>query len=182
MDETFEYTQADNSLRVKQIYTDQEDYALTINYFNERDELIKSELYFDQDTLNPQWLCHSFQYDSLEGVVKFKRTNYYSESRQSSECFELKFQNSRFIERLTFDSCKTVTKRESIEFQDNRSVFQVIDHMNPEVVVVGGRSEQGIQRYIYKLDKRGNWIKRYYVKANGRKTLEIKRKIIYEGG
>lgn len=181
MDETYEYIESANSLRIKHIYTDKEDYALTFNYFNDRDELIKSELFFDQDTLSPQWLCHNFQFDSLRGVVNFEQTRYYPESRQSTECYELKFQNNRLLERLTLDSCNTVTKRESIEFRDNRTAFQIIDHMNPEVVVVGGRSEQGIQRYLYKLDKRGNWIKRYYVTANGRKILEIKRKIKYRG-
>jgi len=180
LDETYEYTEFPNSLEIKNIYTDKEDYSLTINYFNDQRQLIKSEMFFDQDTINPQWVCHNFKYDSVSQQVTFERTNFYSNSRQRSECYELKFTNNRLLNRLTFDSCNVITKKESIEFRNNRTVFRTIDHMDPEVVILGARSEEGIQRFLYRIDKRGNWTKRYFISSSGMRFLEIKNKIKYQ--
>ncbi|MEL6557781.1 MAG: hypothetical protein AAFQ94_06320 [Bacteroidota bacterium] len=179
MDEVYEYKASPGSLIVRNIYTDKKNYSLTIHHFDGPGKLIKSELFFDQDTINPQWIDDHFEYDSLTETVRFKRTNYYPNNRQFTKCIEMKLSNGRLMEQLMLDSCNEVTQREYIEYLSDRKVFNVIDYMNSEVVVTGGRSEQGVQRYLYKLDKKGNWTKRYYVRANGRKILDIKRKIRY---
>ena len=141
---------------------------------------MKSELYFDQDTLNPEIVSDNFKYDSLGRIVRFERTSFYPQPRSSTKCYELNYTGKKLTEIITYDSYKIRTKRDLIEFRNNRTAFEIIDHMNPDVVILGGRSEQVIQRYLYKLDKRGNWIKRYYVKSNEKKILEIKRRIKYE--
>lgn len=179
MDETFEYTESINQVKIKSTYTDKKNYSLTVNQYNERGRLIKSELFLDQDTINPYWLCHKFQYDTLREVVKFERISFYPNDRQSIDCHELRYSKGRLMEKLTYDSCISVSQRDYIAFRNSRKAFRVVDFMNPDVIVTGGRSEKGIQRYLYKLDKRDNWFKRYYVRSNGRKILEIKRKIKY---
>jgi hypothetical protein len=179
MDETYEYTESENILRVKKSYTNKEDYSLTVSHFDSFGRLVKYELYFDQDTLNPEIKSNNFVYDSSDRIISFQRTKYFQNSRSQTDCYGLGYKNNKLTEISIRGSCNTISHKDQLEYLSEKSVFRTIDHMDPNVVVVGGRSEQGIQRYLYKLDKQGNWVKQYYVKSNGRKILEIKRRIKY---
>lgn len=180
MDESFEYTKSTNLLRIKNIYTNKEDYSLTINHYDSLRRLVKSELYFDQDTLNPEIVSDNFKFNSLGQVISFERTHFYQNSRRQTDCYELGYSNNRLTEIISRDSCASISKMDMIQYVNSKSANRTINHMNPEVIVVGGRSELGVERYLYKFDKHGNWIKRYFVKSTGRKILEIKRRIKYK--
>lgn len=180
MDETYEHTETRNQIKIKNIDIDEKNCSIVVNDFDDDGKLIQSELYFEKDAINPEWKHHNFVYDTLNKKMKFERTSFVFNRREVTTYYEYAFSNNRLFDEKTLDDSGAVTRQERTEWLNERTVFRIIDHKNPETVVLGAHSEQGIQRYLYKLDKRGNWVKRYYVKADGGRLLEIKRKIRYD--
>lgn len=180
MDDFYEYTESDKNYIIRHSYTKKEGYSITINQFDNQSRLLKSDLYFDQDTLNPQSTYHSFSFDSLNRIVSYKRTSSNFDYESYTDCYEIKYEQNRPSSKIILDSCTRVTQKRTIQYKSKRSALYVHDWMNPDAIITGGRSENGVARYLYKFDKRGNWTKRFYVKSNGIRILDIKRKIKYE--
>jgi hypothetical protein len=174
-----EYTKGENWRKKKEIYIKDKDFSIEMTYYS-RDGLIERLEFFSQkDTLTPVivWSNFKYEYKNLQSC----KASHQSKISNWTTCYEYKYQKGKIKSILSFDSCAKLTK--SVEVIYNSSgypVNEIIDFQNPESVVTGGRSENGVIRFYYKFDKRGNWTKRYYVTSSGRKIREIKRKITYQ--
>ncbi len=180
LNERFEYNESIRSLTIKCIHTDTSEYTETQNTFDSLGRLEKSAIYLNEGISSPSLLIHNFQFDSIERIISYERTNLYQKAGSLTDCYEFKYHDNKLSAIIKYDSCKTIGQEVRIEYASQRSALVNIDHQNPEIVALGGRSENGVQRYLYKLDDRGNWIKRYYLGSNGTRILEIKRKVTYK--
>jgi len=178
MDENFAYNYSNNSLKVKQNYTDEKGFSITLSYFDSLGRVSKSELYYSKDTINPVILSHNFVYSQNGKLISYKST--FIKTNQS-DCFEFKYENDQLKELLFYNDCIKLSKKTRLSYDKNNiPVFEEIDYQDSNAVITGARSERGMQRFFYVFDKRGNWTKRYFVTSKGRKILEIKRKITYK--
>ena len=177
MDENYNYIEGNNSLKVKQNNTNRKDLSMTITYFDSLKRVTKSELYFTKDTINPEVLSDSFIYSPNGKLISYKRT--FIKTKQA-DCWEFKYEKERLKELLLFIDCQRLTKKTTLSYNKQGNLTdEVVDHQDSNAVIMGARSEGGVQRFHYVFDKRGNWTKRYFVTSSGRKILEAIRKINY---
>lgn len=148
---------------------------------------LKTEMFWEGDPEVPLHSDNEFIYNDKGQLSSFVRTTSFksttlnpNERRTRKKCIELRFENTRVVEEIERDSCDVTSQRRFFEYDSlGNKIKETIDSMDPNSHVFGGRSENGIQRYFYKFDKEGNWIKRYFEFESGKRILEIKRKIKY---
>ena len=152
---------------------------ITIDSISEQ-QLKKRKIFLSQDSINPSIVLHSYIYNSENIIDSYKWSSKNYDESESTICIKFKYlKNKIVIQELS--NCENINKTITMELDKKGSpIFETIDHHDRTVVITGGRSEKGIQRYKYKYDKKGNWTKRYYVTSNGNSILEIKRKIKYK--
>jgi hypothetical protein len=178
MDENYFYQETENSSKIIKSYTNQEGFSITITYFDSLKRITKSELYFSKDTINPEVSSDSFIYSHNGKLVSYKRT--FIKTKQA-DCWEFKYEKEKLKELLLYIDCQRLTKKTTVSYNERGNpTNEVIDHQDSNAVIMGARSEGGMQRLHYVFDKRGNWTKRYFVTSTGRKILETKRKINYK--
>ncbi len=143
-------------------------------------QLRKREFYVKNDTVKPVIVLHSYLYDSIDQLVSYKWTSEDYEGNETTDCSKLKYKkNELIIQEL--EECSRINKTITVKFDSKGNpISETINYHDPTIIITGGRSEKGIIRYKYKYDKKGNWIKRYYVTSKGKSILEFKRKIKYQ--
>jgi hypothetical protein len=152
---------------------------ITIDSISEQ-QLKKRKIFLSQDSINPSIVLHSYIYNSENIIDSYKSSSKNYDESESTICIKFNYlKNKIVIQELS--NCENINKTITMELDKKGSpIFETIDHHDKTVVITGGRSEKGIQRYKYKYDKKGNWTKRYYVTSKGNSILEIKRKIKYK--
>ena len=148
-------------------------------YYNDDNQIIKKEIYLSTDSIHPAFIIRNHVYEDNK-LISYSRT---SADAQTDEPLLDKtlityYPDSVVIEYITWQD--ELSKRQVVLLDEKgRGVETIIDWQNRDAVITGGRSENGYSRYVYKFDKRGNWIRRYYVTSRGRRILDYKRKIEY---
>lgn len=151
-------------------------------YVDEEDLISRIEIFGRMDTLRASVVMDQFVYGDSALLMSFVLTKYYLKMGTSeTNCVSFTYSgDSTLIHYLR--GCEELEQSELLIRNAKGQVYTVeTDHHDSTVVLLGGRSEEGKQRLYYKFDKRGNWVKQYYVSKKGKKTLEIKRKIKYAG-
>ena len=181
LNEHYDYEKSKDSVIIKQHSIGGQGYFITKEYYSNNGKLTKKKVFLDRNLTKPNSIFHSYVYDSTDRLISFKITHYWGRARDArTDCTILKYtDNTITIQRL--DSCHHIRQTETNTFDSKGNlVKRVIDAHDPNAHVSGGRSENGIQHYHFKYDKRGNWVKRYYVTSKGKKILEIKRRVRYQ--
>jgi hypothetical protein len=178
MDERYSYYKGDNCLKIRKTYTKEEGFSIELMYFDSEGKIQKSELYYEKDTTNAIVVTDEFAYSSFGKILSYKRTH---NQIKHADCLEFKYDGEKIVESLLYNNCHELTKRTTISYNKRGlPVSEVIDHLDPETLITGGRSEGGFQRFFYSFDKQGNWTKRFYVTSKGQKILDTKRKLFYK--
>jgi hypothetical protein len=184
LEEIHEHSKEGNTRTIKTNEVDTVNRTTRISYFNNLGQLEKIELYYGQDEINPEIVTHDYEYNLLGNIKSYKSTHYYRATGfKYTECFKLEYIKEQLTTISKYDSCLNLSKKIDLKYDDKGNpASEKIDGCNPDMVYLGSRSDKGIIRYFYKYDKKGNWIKRFYVTSTGNKILELKRKIKYKNG
>lgn len=178
-DDSYAYASGENWKTKKHIYDDEKGFSIDKTYYTSEGVIEKAEFFFDEDTLHPATVWRKLTYK--DGNLQSCLATHYGKFRNWTICYEYTYHEGKISSVLTYDSCAELTDSLTITYNSKGyPAYQIIRQYDPRIVVAGGRSENGFQRFYYKFDKRGNWVKRYYVTSSGRRIKEIKRKIEYQ--
>lgn len=180
MDDRYSYYKGDNCLKIKKTYKGGKDFSIELIYTDSEGKIKKSEQYSDKDTINAIVVTNEFVYSSSKQILSYKRTH---NQTHHKDCWEFKYKGEEVVESLLYNDCRELTKKITTGYNKKGfPVREVIDYLDAETIITGGRSTKGFQRFFYSFDRQGNWTKRFYVTSKGRKILETKRKLIYRSG
>lgn len=181
--ETYEYTFGENEKLTKRNYVDGNGYFLSKTYYAANGSEIRVENFILGDKSAPNFVYHDYEYDESGRLLSRKNTSYPGiTAKEQTDCLTFKYTNNTSVAQL-WDSCKTILKTETITFDiSGNAIGLIVDWHDSDAVITGARSENGVQRYQFLYDERGNWVKQFYVSEKGKKTLVKKRKIRYEEG
>ena len=177
MDEKHSYSKDGNIITKKTI-------NLKNQIYFERDSIVKHlqkrEIFLSYDSIQPSIVLHSYIYNPKGKLISYKWTTENFEGIEKINCCQIQYMENKVIIQ-EMENCEFVNKTITLQLDKiGNPIFETIDYHDKNIVITGGRSENGVQMYKYKYDKKGNWTKRYYINSKGKSTLEIKRKIKYK--
>ncbi len=180
----YEYNSADRKVTIKEKKENQDLKTKNINYFDDKDRLVKSE-YYDLDRVQtPILIQDDFIYNEKDKVLSYKRTNIpldgpsssYDDAQKIITNFEIEYLSEHQSKEIGSASFPNGRLQESmIEYDPSRN-SAVCTSSNYYLIKKNG------ERPIY--FRKGDWIEESLVEVNGEKILVhqsiVKHKYVFD--